>query len=92
MSETNTHKAITNIDIWNAIDEIARLQNISPSRLAIICGLDSTVFNKCKRQDASGHTHYPSFASLVKVLNKTNMTMTDFGIICDRLRAEKSDD
>ncbi len=82
---------ITYHDIWNTIDAIAQEQNISPSRLAIICGLDPTAFNKSKRNDPTGREHYPSFASVVKVLNKTNMSMTDFGIICDRLRTEKID-
>lgn len=83
---------ITYHDIWNAIDEIAKEQNISPSRLAIICGLDPTAFNKSKRNAPDGREHYPSFASVVKVLNKTNKSMTDFGIICDKLRAEKTND
>ena len=82
---------ITYNDIWNAIDEIAKEQNISPSRLAIICGLDPTAFNKCKRKDSTGREHFPSFASVVKVLNKTNMSMTDFGVICDKTRAKNLD-
>ena len=82
---------ITYNDIWNAIDEIAKEQNISPSRLAIICGLDPTAFNKCKRKDSSGREHLPSFASVVKVLNKTNMSMTDFGVICDKIQAKNLD-
>ncbi len=82
---------ITHLDIWNTIDEIAKEQNLSPSRLAIICGLDPTTFNKCKRNDPTGREHYPSFASVVKVLNKMNMSITDFGVICDRLHTKEID-
>ena len=75
---------ITHNDIWGAIDEVAREQKISPSRLAINSGLNATTFNKSKRYDAYGKSRYQSFATIAKVLNNANMSMTEFGIICDR--------
>ena len=75
---------ITHDDIWDAIDEIARSQNISPSRMAINCGLDATTFNKSKRCDAFGKSRFPSLRTITKVLNEHRMSMTDFGAICDR--------
>ncbi|MBQ5700215.1 MAG: hypothetical protein IIV74_02895 [Alphaproteobacteria bacterium] len=75
---------ITHDDIWDAIDEIARGKNISPSRMAINCGLDATTFNKSKRCDAFGKSRFPSLRTITKVLNEQRMSMTDFGTICDR--------
>lgn len=75
---------ITHDDIWDAIDEIAQGQNISPSRMAINCGLDATTFNKSKRCDAFGKSRFPSLRTITKVLNEQRMSMTDFGTICDR--------
>lgn len=71
---------ITQEDIWCVIDDIARKHGISASRLAIISGLDATVFNKSKRING----HYPSFRTIVSILNNTNISMCDFGQMCDR--------
>ena len=82
--EKKDEKMITHDAIWGAIDEIARNQNITPSRMAIVSGLDATTFNKSKRCDEYGKRRYPSFRTVIKVLNEHNMNMTDFGIICDK--------
>ena len=74
---------ITHDNIWGAIDYVADEQKISPSRLAINCGLNATTFNKSKRCDAYGKSRFPSFATIAKVLNKSNMSMSEFGNICD---------
>ena len=81
---------ITHNDIWGAIDEMAHKQHISPSRLAINSGLNATTFNKSKRCDAFGKSRYPSFATIAKILNTSNMSMTEFGIICDRNQNTKN--
>lgn len=75
---------ITHEDIWHAIDELAIVRSVSPSRLAIVCGLNSTTFNKSKRVVADGRGRFPSFATVAKVLNTENMSMTEFGAICDK--------
>ena len=80
---------ITHDNIWDAIDEIAREHNVSPSRMAINCGLDATTFNKSKRCDAFGKSRFPSLRTIAKVLNEQRMSMTDFGAICDRKSNDK---
>ncbi len=67
-------------DVWCVIDELAHSKKISTSRLAIISGLDATVFNKSKRVNG----HYPSFRSIISILNSTNTSMGDFGQMCDQ--------
>ena len=79
---------ITHDNIWDAIDEIAHENNVSPSRMAINCGLDATIFNKSKRCDAFGKSRFPSLRTVVKVLNEQQMSMADFGAICDRQSRE----
>ncbi len=64
--------------VWSAIDNIARDNHISCSRLAIISKLDSTSFNKSKRIDAHGKLHFPAVASIIKVMMATNLTWEDF--------------
>ena len=80
---------ITNDDIWDAIDEIASENNVSPSRMALNCGLDATTFNKSKRCDAFGKSRFPSLRTIAKVLNEQNMSMSDFGAICDHQSRNK---
>lgn len=75
---------ITHGDLWNTIDALANEHKITPSRMAIDSGLDPTTFNKSKRNDIFGKSRYPSFRTVLKVLNQMNMSMTDFGMICDR--------
>lgn len=80
---------ITHNTIWMAIDTMAQEQNVSASRLAINSGLNATTFNKSKRCDAYGKSRYPSFSTIAKVLNTSNMSMTEFGQICDRYRGRE---
>ena len=75
---------ISQVDVWNAIDELAANQKTSPSRMAINSGLDATIFNKSKRNDKYGKPRYPSFRTVLKVLEALKMTMTEFGKICDK--------
>lgn len=81
---------IEHSDIWNTLDAIAEHGRVSPSRMAINCGLDATTFNKSKRCDVYGKNRYPSFRTVLKVLNTRNMTMVEFGTICDRICAQRS--
>ncbi len=75
---------ISQHNVWDAIDELAARQQTSPSRMAINSGLDATIFNKSKRNDEYGKQRYPSFRTVVKVLDALNMTMEEFGQICDK--------
>ena len=80
---------IDHSDIWNTLDTIAEHGHVSPSRMAINCGLDATTFNKSKRCDVYGKNRSPSFRTVLKVLNSRNITMVEFGTICDRISAQR---
>ena len=80
---------ITHQDIWNTIDTMADNNNVTPSRMAKNCGLDSTTFNKSKRLDCCGKSRWPSSETITKILNKHNITMTEFGCMCDKCVAER---
>ena len=77
---------LTHSQIWGALDSIAHSKNISVSQLAIISGLDPTAFNKSKRTDINGKLRYPSTHTLLKVLNKNNITITTFAKLCDQVK------
>ncbi len=79
---------LTHINVWNTLDEIALAKNISVSRLARESGLCATTFNKSKRCDAIGKERYPSLGTILKVLNSNDISMTEFGRICDALAAK----
>ena len=82
---------ITQHNVWNAIDDLAARYKTSPSRMAINSGLDATIFNKSKRTDEFGKPRYPSFRTVIKVLNALNMSMAEFGAICDKHNKESSE-
>lgn len=69
---------LTNNMFWRAIDNLAAAHNISCSRLAQISGMDITALNKSKRIGADGKPHWMSVGSLVKIMNATNTSWTDF--------------
>ena len=61
---------LTNSMFWRAID--------SCSRLAQISGMDITALNKSKRIGSDGKEHWMSVGSLVKIMNATNTSWTEF--------------
>jgi phage repressor protein C with HTH and peptisase S24 domain len=69
---------LTHLQIWRAIDALAARNNMSPSGLAKIAGLDPTTFNKSKRGAAGGKLRWPSTESIAKVLAATGATLEDF--------------
>ena len=69
---------LTNSMFWCAIDNLAAAHNISCSRLAQISGMDITALNKSKRKGSDGKPHWMSVGSLVKIMNATNTTWTEF--------------
>jgi len=75
--ETIRHKAV-----WGAIDSIADEMGISPSRLAILSGHDSTAFNKSKRSRGD-ELHWPSTRTVARVLHVAGMPHADFGFFID---------
>lgn len=69
---------LTNTMFWRAIDNLAAAHNISCSRLAQISGMDITALNKSKRIGSDGKEHWMSVGSLVKIMNATNTSWTEF--------------
>lgn len=64
--------------IWDAIDQLARHHDLTPSGLARKAGLDPTSFNKSKRNSADGRQRWPSTESIHKILGATGSSIEDF--------------
>jgi len=64
--------------IWAAIDNIAKINGMSVSRLAKVAGLDATAFNKSKRAYPSGKLRWPSTESVAKVIKSVRLSWGDF--------------
>lgn len=64
--------------VWAAIDALAAKYSLSTSGLAKRAGLDSTAFNKSKRQSAGGRPRWPSMESIIKIVDATNSQLSDF--------------
>jgi phage repressor protein C with HTH and peptisase S24 domain len=75
--------------VWAAIDDLASRHGLSASGLAKKAGLDSTAFNKSKRQSADGRPRWPSTESISKVLEATGASLDDFmGLVEPRLETK----
>lgn len=64
--------------VWAAIDALAARNALSVSGLAKRAGLDSTAFNKSKRQSADGRPRWPSTESIAKIMDATGASLDDF--------------
>ncbi|MCX7306214.1 MAG: helix-turn-helix transcriptional regulator [Hyphomicrobiales bacterium] len=64
--------------VWAAIDALAARYSLSASGLAKRAGLDSTAFNKSKRQSADGRPRWPSTESLAKIIEATQSSLDEF--------------
>lgn len=64
--------------VWAAIDALAAHHSLSASALARRAGLDSTAFNKSKRQSADGRPRWPSTESIAKIMEATGTTLEEF--------------
>lgn len=64
--------------VWAAIDALAARHSLSASGLAKKAGLDSTAFNKSKRQSADGRPRWPSTESLAKIMGATGESLEQF--------------
>jgi phage repressor protein C with HTH and peptisase S24 domain len=69
---------LTHAQVWSAIDQLAKRNNLSASGLAKAAGLDPTTFNKSKRITAGGRARWPSTESIAKALSATGTTMDVF--------------
>ncbi len=64
--------------VWAAIDALAERYSLSASGLAKRAGLDSTAFNKSKRQSADGRPRWPSTESVAKIIEATHSSLDEF--------------
>lgn len=64
--------------VWSAIDALAARHSLSASGLAKRAGLDSTAFNKSKRQSADGRPRWPSTESIAKIMDATGASVEEF--------------
>lgn len=69
---------LRHMEIWRAIDDLARAHGFTPSGLAKRAGLDATTFNPSKRTSADGRPRWPSLESLAKIFDATGTTPLDF--------------
>jgi phage repressor protein C with HTH and peptisase S24 domain len=74
--------------VWAAIDALAARYSLSASGLAKRAGLDSTAFNKSKRQSADGRPRWPSTESLAKIIDATNSSIDEFFSLLDGSRPD----
>lgn len=79
---------LSHAHIWSAIEALASRNNLSPSGLARLAGLDPTSFNKSKRQGADGRLRWPSTESLAKIMQATGTSFDEFA----RLVGDHDDD
>jgi phage repressor protein C with HTH and peptisase S24 domain len=69
---------LTHLQIWSAIDELAKRYGLTPSGLARKAGLDATTFNKSKRIANDGKLRWPSTESISKILEATGASLDSF--------------
>jgi len=79
----------THQQLWDALDRVAELNQLSPSALAKKAGLDATSFNKSKRLTPEGRLRWPSTETLAKVLAAVNMDFASFAILVDEHSSPK---
>ncbi len=77
--------------IWAAIDTLAAKNSLSASGLAKQAGLDSTAFNKSKRQSSEGRPRWPSMESIIKVVEATNSRLSEFAELVESGSADPND-
>lgn len=68
--------------IWNAIERLAKDNNLSCSGLAKLSGLDATTFNKSKQFFADETPRWPSCSTISKIIAATNISIEHFAEIC----------
>lgn len=69
---------LTHSQVWQAIDTVARNNDLTSSGLARRAGLDPTTFNKSKRTAPDGRPRWPSTESLSKVMQATGTSLESF--------------
>lgn len=84
----NETLAIMHKKLWDAIDRIAYMKNMSVSKLARISGLDATAFNSSKRITVNKRgelrRRFLSTESISKVLATIGLSWDDFSKIVNK--------
>ena len=75
------NKMLEHEQLWNAIDNLAKMHGYSTSGLAKKSGLDATIFNKSKRVSNDGRSRWPTTESIAKVLETTGQSMGQFAVL-----------
>jgi len=73
-----SEKDKTELRFWRTIDRLAKIQDISVSRLAINSGLHSTTLNKNKRISKNGKVRSISLKSLLAILESSKISFNVF--------------
>jgi CheY-like chemotaxis protein len=68
----------THIQVWNAIEELARHRGWSLSALAVRARLDATALNRSKRFGPDGKPRWPSTQTIAMLLRATDVTLGQF--------------
>ncbi len=76
---------MTHEELWQAIEILAKKQNMTCSGLARTAGLDPTTFNKSKRESKYGQPRWPSMETVAKVLDATNTSPNQFAHLCNNI-------
>lgn len=74
---------LSHIQLWTAIDGLARREGLSVSGLAKRAGLDATSFNPSKRfgPGTPPRPRWPSTESLTRILQATGVSLGDFATL-----------
>ncbi|MEO0327596.1 MAG: helix-turn-helix transcriptional regulator [Pseudomonadota bacterium] len=82
---------LTHVQIWAAIDALAKQCSLSASGLARNSGLDPTTFNRSKRFTSSGRERWPSTESIAKILKSTNTSVEEFTMLISQPKGASED-
>jgi len=77
-------------DVWRALDKLAAQNDLTPSGLAKLAGLDPTAFNKSKRKSRDGRPRWPSTESVSLVLAAVGAGFDDFAQIIEGRRGDRA--
>lgn len=72
--------------LWKAIEKLAKSKGLTCSGLAKLSGLDATTFNKSKQFSPDGTPRWPSCATIAKIINATNISLTEFAELFSNLK------
>lgn len=73
-------------DIWRGVDLLAEHNDLTPSGLARLAGLDATAFNKSKRMGKDGRLRWPSTESISRALSAVGAGFDDFAALVEGRR------